>query len=141
MGFYLKIEGAENIELDDHIIETVKFHTDTPDDSDARSTDVVNTITVNGKILAAVDGEAADQTMKLAKWSLVRAEVSDSYRRLTIEVHTASQIIRKFSFPNAFVVDYYEHFGDSQGVGGFELIMRQKKDKFESTTIEGGYGF
>ena len=44
MGIRLTIEGAETISLDEHSIKSCKFLTDTPDDSDARSTDVVNTL-------------------------------------------------------------------------------------------------
>ncbi len=113
MGIRLTIEGAESISLDEHSIETCKFITDTPDDSNARSTDVVNTMILTGRILTAVDGDAADDTMKIAKWSVVKAESSDSYRR----------------------------YGDTEGIGEFTLVIRQKKDKFELTTIDGGYSF
>ncbi|WP_058486183.1 hypothetical protein [Defluviitalea phaphyphila] len=139
MGLRLKIEGAETIELNEHNIKTCEFYTDTPDDSNARSTDVVNTIKITGKILTAVDGEPADDTMKIAKWSMVRAESADSYRKATVEVIVANQVVRKIHFPNAFIVDYTERYGDTEGVGEFDLTIRQKKDKFEFTTIDGGY--
>ncbi len=141
MGIRLTIEGAETISLDEHSIETCKFLTDTPDDSNARSTDVVNTMILTGRILTAVDGDAADDTMKIAKWSVVRAESSDSYRKATVEIVSANQIVRKVHFPNAFVVDYQESYGDTEGIGEFTLVIRQKKDKFELTTIDGGYSF
>ena len=95
---------------------------------------------ISGKILTAVDGDIADDTMKIAKWSCVRAENADCYRKATIEVLSASQIVRKAHFPNAFVVDYQESYGHTEGVGTFQLTIRQKKDKFDATTIEGGYG-
>lgn len=141
MGIRLKIEGAETINLGEHSIMTCQFETDTPDDSNARSTDVVNTLILTGKIITAVNGEAADDTMKIAKWSCVRAENADSYRKATVEILAANQIVRKVHFPNAFVVDYTERYGDTEGVGEFKLVIRQKKDKFELTTIDGGYGF
>ena len=141
MGIRLTIEGAETISLDEHSIETCKFLTDTPDDSNARSTDVVNTMILTGRILTAVDGDAADDTMKIAKWSVVKAESSDSYRKATVEIVSANQIVRKVHFPNAFVVDYQESYGDTEGIGEFTLVIRQKKDKFELTTIDGGYSF
>jgi len=141
MGLRLNIEGADTINLNEHNIISCKFMTDTPDDSNARSTDVVNTMVIEGKILTAVGGEAADDTMKIAKWSLVRAENADSYRKATIEVVYANQIVRKVHFPNAFIVDYTENYFDTEGVGTFSLVIRQKKDKFEMTTVEGGYGF
>lgn len=141
MGIRLTIEGAESISLGEHSIMTCQFLTDTPDDSNARSTDVVNTLVLTGKILTAVDGDVSDDTMKIAKWSCVRAESADSYRQATVEIVAANQIVRKVFFPNAFVVDYQETYGDTEGVGEFKLVIRQKKDKFELTTIEGGYSF
>ena len=127
MGIRLTIEGAETISLDEHSIQSCKFITDTPDDSNARSTDVVNTMILTGRILTAVDGDAADDTMKIAKWSVVRAESSDSYRKATVEIVSANQIVRKVHFPNAFVVDYQESYGDTEGIGEFTLVIRQKK--------------
>lgn len=140
MGFRLKVEGADTIELGIESIEDIKFKTDTPNDSDARSTDLGVTAEIRGKILTAVDGEAADQTIKLAKWSYVPAEDADCYRKVTIEVVSASQIVRQISFPNAFVIDYKEQFGDEAGVGNFCIIIKQKKDKTSNLKFEGGFG-
>jgi len=139
MGFTLKIEGSETIDLKKENIKTVKFLTDIPDDSNARSTDLASSVTITGKILAAANGGTADDTMKLAKWSLVPAEKADCYRKATIEVDAADQVVRKFYFPNAFVVDYTESFGDTEGTGTFELVIKQKKDKLTDLTIQGGY--
>ena len=139
MGFKLKIEGQETIELGVKSIETVKFLTDTPNDSNARSTDLGTSIIVTGKILAAVGGEEADGTMKIATWSVVPAEKADCYRKLTVEMIAADQVVRKVSFPNAFVVDYTEDYGHEDGVGTFYLHMKQKKDKMPDVKIEGGY--
>lgn len=139
MGFRVKIEGAETIDLDIISLEQVSYKTDTPDDSNARSKDVGATMVIKGKILTAIDGEAFDATRKMGTWSLVPAEKADCYRKVTVEVISADQIIRKITFPNAFVVDYKEKFGDTEGVGTFELSVRQKKDKLVAVTIEGGY--
>jgi len=139
MGFRLKVEGSETIELGMDNIQTVKYDTDTPDDSNARSTDVGATLKLTGKIITATDGDSADDTMKLALWSLVPAEKADCYRKVTLEVIAADQVIRKIYFPNAFVVDYNESFGDTEGVGTFSIFIKQKKDKTEFTKIEGGY--
>lgn len=140
MGFKMKIEGSETIELGVESILGAEFKTDTPDDSNARSTDLGVTLKVTGKILAAVNGEAADDTMKIAKWSLVPAENADCYRKVDIEVVSASQVVRQIHFPNAFVVDYEERFGDEEGVGTFTLLMKQKKDKTAQLKFEGGFG-
>ncbi|WP_068777108.1 membrane-associated protease 1 [Paenibacillus sp. FJAT-26967] len=139
MGFRLKIEGAETFELGMDNIQTVAYDTDTPDDSNARSTDVGATLRISGKIITATDGDSADDTLKLGLWSLVPAEKADCYRKVTLEVIAADQVVRKIYFPNAFVVDYNEKFGDTEGVGTFSLLIKQKKDKTELAKIEGGY--
>lgn len=140
MGFKLKVEGAENIELGIENILTVEFNTDTPDDSNARSTDLGTSLIIKGKILTPVDGEAADSTMKLAQWSLVPAEKADCYRNVTVDVISASQVVRQISLPNAFVVNYLESYGDEEGVGTFSLHLKQKKDKTAMVKFQGGFG-
>ena len=139
MGFVLKVEGSEAIELGLDSIISVEYETDTPNDSNARSTDVGATLKIKGKILTATDGDNADDTMKLGLWSLVPAEKADCYRKATLEVISADQVVRKIDFPNAFVVDYTERFGDTEGIGEFFLFIKQKKDKTDLAKIEGGY--
>lgn len=139
MGFRLKVEGAETIELGLDNIQRVIYDTDTPDDSNARSTDVGSTLKISGKIITATDGDKADDTLKLALWSLVPAEKADCYRKLTLEVIAADQVVREIVFPNAFVVDYKEQFGDTEGIGTFEIYVKQKKDKTELAKLNGGY--
>ena len=56
-----------------------------------------------------------------------------------MEVIAASQVVRKYSYSNAFVVDYKEDYGDVEGIGTFKLIMKQKKDKMAQVSVEGGY--
>ena len=139
MGFTVKVEGPSTIDLGTISITGVKFRTDIPHDSNARSTDLGSTVEISGKILTAVDGDPFDGTRQLGLWSLVPAEKSDCYRKVTIEVIAASQVIRKFTYPNAFVVDYKEDYGDTEGVGTFKLIVKQKKDKMAQIAVEGGY--
>ena len=139
MGFRVKVEGAQTIELSVESVQTVKIKTDLPLDTNARTKDVGSTMTIKGKILTAVDGDPFDSTRQLGLWSLVPAENADCYRKVTIEVISASQVVRKLYYPNAFVVDYKERFGDTEGVGEFTLVIKQKKDKLDKVTIEGGY--
>jgi hypothetical protein len=139
MAFRFKVEGGENINLDNDNILTAVYKTDTPDDSSARSTDVGSELKIVGRIITATDGDQADDTLKIAMWSLVPAAKVESYRQATLEVINAGQVVRKVFFPNAFVVDYTEDFGADQGTGTFTLLVRQKKDKNEFVKIEGGY--
>ena len=139
MGFKLKVEGPSTIDLGTTIVTGVKFRTDIPHDSNARSTDMGSTVEITGKILTAVDGDPFDSTRQLGVWALVPAEKSDCYRKVSIEVIAASQVVRKYTYPNALVVDYKEDYGDTEGVGTFTLIIKQKKDKMAQVTVEGGY--
>ena len=139
MGLRLKIEGNESIQLNETIVTGVKYGADIPNDSNARSTDLGSTIKIIGKILAAVGGEAADDTMKMAKWALVPAENADCYRKLEIDVVNASQVVRQVTLPNAFVIGYEEDFADESGVGTFTLLVKQKKDKMAGLAFEGGF--
>ena len=139
MGFTLKVEGNSTIDLGKDSITGVKVRTDIPQDSNARSTDLGSTITITGKILTAVDGDPFDSTRQLGLWALVPAENADCYRKVTIEVIASSQMIRKYTYPNAFVVDYREDYGDLEGVGTFTLIMKQNKDKMAQISVDGGY--
>lgn len=140
MGFRLKVEGAETIDLGIDSIIAVNYETDTPDDSNARSTDVGSILTVEGKILTATDGDNADDTLKLGLWSLVSAERADCYRKVSLEVIAADQVVRKLHLPNAFVVGYTENYADASGIGTFKLTVKQKRDKNDLVKIEGGYG-
>lgn len=139
MGFRLNITGNETINLNETIVKDVQFGADIPKDSNARSTDLEATFVITGKILTAVGGEAADDTMKLAKWALVPAENADCYRKLQVEVISASQVVRRVDLPNAFVIGYKEDFADESGVGTFTLIVKQKKDKMKALSFEGGF--
>lgn len=139
MGFRLKIEGNEAISLRETNIINVEFTADIPHDSNARSTDLGSTLLITGKILAAVDGEEADDTSKIARWSLVPAENADCYRNVQVDVIAASQVVRQITLPNAFVVDYKEDFTDETGTGVFTLLVKQKKDKMASLKFEGGF--
>lgn len=139
MGFKVKIEGAESIDLNIESILSVEFKTDTPDDSNARSTDLGTTLAITGKILTPVDGEAADNTIKLAQWSLVPAEKADCYRNIKVDVISASQVVRQITLPNTYVVDYKESYGDEEGVGTFYILAKQKKDKTKAVKFEGGF--
>jgi hypothetical protein len=139
MGFLLRVEGSEKIELGIDNIQHVVYNTSSPDDSNAKSTDVGATMHISGKIITALDGEDADDTRKLALWSRVPAQKADCYRKVTLEVISAQQVVRSICFPHAFVVDYNETYDDITGVGTFNLYIKQKKDKTELATFDGGF--
>lgn len=135
MSFLVKVEGNESFEIVNESVRSVKVTTDIPLDSNARTKDVGATMIITGKILADV----TDSTRKLALWSVVPAEKADCYRNVTVEHVAGSVMERKYSFPNAFVLNYKEEFGDIEGTGTFTLVLKQKKDKIASVAVEGNY--
>jgi len=142
MGFKLNVSSplADSIDLGIESITSIKFTTDIPVDSSARSTYLGATVVIKGKIITEVDGDNdMNQVTALGKWALVPAEKADSYRSVTIKVVTASLVVREYVLPNAFVVDYYENFGDTDGAGTFTLIIKQKKNKIQSIDVTGGF--
>jgi hypothetical protein len=138
MEFSLKVAGGETIELGHEYISAAIYRTDTPDDSNARSTEVGSEVRVSGRVMKTQKGGEADETRKLALWSLVPAGKEDCYRRVELDVVVGGAMVRRVVLPNAFVVDYTEDYGTNQGVGLFNLVVRQKKDKIAAVKIEGG---
>ena len=135
MSFLVKVEGNESFEIVNESVRSVKVTMDIPLDSNARTKDVGATMIITGKILADV----TDSTRKLALWSVVPAEKADCYRNVTVEHIAGSVMERKYCFPNAFVLNYKEEFGDIEGIGTFTLVLKQKKDKIASVAVEGNY--
>ena len=85
MSFQVQVTGAEPFSIEPECTKHVKFSTDIPMDSDARTKDVGATLVISGKILANATGAAADSTQITPD-----AEVSDTlegtYALSSIEV-------------------------------------------------------
>lgn len=141
MGHRLKITGSSaTVSMDERAITQVVFDSDTPDDSNARATDYGMSLKVSGKMLYALGAGDEDQTLTLAAWSQVPSYKADCYRNVEVEVVSASQVVRKFTLPEAFVVEYTEVLDDESGVGTFYLHVKQKKDQNAKAAIDGGFG-
>ena len=68
MGFRLNVKGqTEEILLDKESILDVRYISETPDDSNARATDLSVILDIKGKILAAAGGDTEDDTRKVAE--------------------------------------------------------------------------
>ncbi|MBR3469899.1 MAG: membrane-associated protease 1 [Lachnospiraceae bacterium] len=136
MSFVVTV--GNNITLGAETVKTVEFIAETPQDSNARTTDLGVTMKITGKILTVLD-EGSENTVELATWAMVPVEQADCYRSVTVKSVAAGQVVRQYILPTAFVVDYTETYGDTEGVGTFELTIKQKKDKVQKTAITGGY--
>lgn len=116
------------------------FDSISPSDSNARATDFGLTVKVWGKMLYKLGGGGNDPTLGLTQWSQVPSERPDCYRNAEITVISAGQVVRQFTLPDAFVMEYSEEVDDESGVGTFYIHMKQKKDENAAARIEGGFG-
>lgn len=139
MGFRVAIDGSGPVNLTEQCVTSVEFFSDIPKDSNARATDNGTALKIRGKMLFSLGAESQDATINLAKWSVVPSESADAYRNVKVDVVAAGQIVRQFTLPNAFVMEYEESLDDETGVGEFYLHVKQKKDLTKMTKIEGGF--
>lgn len=139
MGFRVKITGGKDVEFNEGIITSVEFVSDTPDTSNARSTDLGVIMNIKGRINFSLGAEEDDSTVELANWVLMPSDQSDCYRNVQVQVVNGGQIVRQYTYPNAFVMGYTEDLNDEEGVGEFELLLKQKKDLTAKVELKGNF--
>ena len=130
----IKVTIAGGIKLK-QCLDAVYFKVDTSDDSDARATDIGNTIQIIGRI--DVDFEP---TVGLYSWSLIKPDSTNKaevYKQVEVDITSVKDniLIRKVVFPEAFVVDYSESYSNETGVGTFKICLKQKKDNNEGVEV------
>ena len=140
MSFHVEINDPK-ITIEPESTKRVLFHTDIPLDSSARTKDVGVTMVIIGKILAdaAEVGKPADSTAKLLEWSKIPAEKKEAYKNVVVTVKSGGISTRKYQLPNAYVVDYYEKFTNTEGAGEFTLVLKQIKNKLKDVMVTGGF--
>ena len=57
MSLRVTVNGANSFEVAKDCVQKIKFRTDIPLDSNARTKDVGSTLEITGKILVATDGD------------------------------------------------------------------------------------
>lgn len=140
MALLFSTEDPE-ISLEAESTRQITFKVEIPQDSRARTKDVGVTMIIKGKIMPDTEsaGNAADSTAKLMEWSIVPAEKKEAYRKVTIKVTSGGITTRQYELPNAFIVDYFEDFANSEGVGEFTLKIKQMKNKLADVKVTGGF--
>ena len=139
MGFRVHITGDEEIDLNEGIVTDVQFISDTPNASNARSTDLGVIMIIKGRINFSIGAEVEDPTVKLATWALIPSDKADCYREMQVQIVSGDQIVRQYTYPNAFVMAYTENLNDDEGVGSFSLTLKQKKDLTENVELKGNF--
>ena len=137
MSYSLTIKGTETLTYKGEIISSAYTTIDTPPSSGARSTNVIITLYITGKLLA---DSGNSPTSKLFEWSKVPATSPDCYRDVTVRVLSDATIVdgqpyRVINVPNAFVVNYSEKYSEKIGFAEFALTLRQKADKVNDVNL------
>ena len=159
MGFRLTVDGDKKIEFKEDVLTEVHFLSNTPHggvsngqreglkvqsyvqpgSGNARATDFGLGVQIKGRINFSLGAEVEDSTVTMAEWSLQTSDRAEAYRKAVIQVVAAGQVVREYTLPNAFVVEYSEELDDESGVGYFYLHIRQKKDLNPKVELKGGF--
>ena len=139
MGFRVKVTGGNDVEFMEDVITGVEFISDTPDASNARSTDLGLMLKIVGRINFSLGAETDDPTVELANWSLMPSDQADCYRSVEVQIINCGQVVRQYTYPNAFVMDYTEDLNDEEGVGTFTIHLKQKKDLNPKVELKGNF--
>lgn len=136
--FYLKFEelrGDKTIELKE--IDSARFEYDSPDDAREKASTSNMTLIVTGAISDETDGV----TLALInEWVKLEGQEAGAYCKVTLKViGTEGRCVREYVFPQAFAVDYFEEFAQSNGTGNFTMKIRQRREKLANTQFLGGY--
>ena len=139
MGFRVKITGGKDVEFNEGIITGVNFISDTPENCNARSTDLSVILKLEGRINFSLGAEIEDSTVELANWALMPSDQANCYRKVEVNVINGGQVVRNYVYPNAFVMDYTEDLNDEEGVGTWTLLLKQKKDLTDKVELKGNF--
>jgi hypothetical protein len=124
--------------LGQDIVSYVHSEVVTAEHTIARSSNIVHSMRITGKLTFNTGATDDGETLKLYKWSLVPASSADSYREVTVKVISADKIFRSIKMTHAFVVDYHEGYNNAAGMGEFSLVLRQKGDLLGKMEVDGG---
>ena len=139
MEAYLKITGkTKTIEINEKNIIDIEYSVETPDDSNARSTDVIYKLKISGRIIPEIVGSSGEKVLDLEQWSRVQHGI-DLYRDVEVGYTAEGFTVRKYHFNKGFVQDYVEQYDDQNGTGKFFIEICQKKDHNKFVKIEGGF--
>ena len=140
MPYLFKAEGIHSADLPRENVTSFNTNTETPRTNDGRGTDTAVTLCVTGQIRSVAEGSPVkDETINLARWA-TEYEDAKAYSSATATAVSAGQVLRRVVYPYAFVVGYSEKFSIKEGVGTYNLVVRQKKDLLDQVVNTGGYG-
>ncbi|XOK63674.1 hypothetical protein ACJ7K1_11370 [Paenibacillus elgii] len=139
MSILLRVEreaGSQPIELGDGKITGYSYINTSPADFFAKAYNAEHSIQIRGEIplrlLPPVEQEG-DNSNTLYAWALTEYRPdNDYYRTVTVQILRHEKMIREVKFTHAYIHVYQEQVNGMKGVLDFELVVRQKRDQFDS---------
>ena len=133
MGFKVTVG---DVELEETVVESVEFSVLSPENVDAKGAITCASLKITGKIL----NTSGENTFNLAKWAADDIHNGYEYKNVVAKYIHDATVLREYTLPNAFAVDYSEEYGDTNGTGRFTLVVNQKMQYLKDTQVNGGYG-
>ncbi len=135
MKYEVKVTGPASVNLSSDEVTAVSFLSDSPDDSNARSSELTLSATVEGKIL--YDALSEVQSDQMAIWAVKDHENESDYATVEISCTGAdSSVARKVTLTSAFLASYTESFDGNSSIGRFKAVFKQVKTKNSAFTVE-----
>lgn len=135
MKYEVKISGPVSVELSADEVTSVKFISDSPNDANARSSELTLSAVVEGKIL--FDALTEVQSDKLAAWAVKDHEDESEYATVEITcIGAEASVARRVTLTSAFLAEYNESFRGNSSVGRFKAVFKQVKTKNAAFTVE-----
>ncbi|MCM3268836.1 hypothetical protein [Paenibacillus elgii] len=139
MSILLRVEretDSQPIELGNGQITGYSYINTSPADFFAKAYNAEYSIQIRGEIplrlLPPVEQDG-DNSNTLYAWALTEYRPdNDYYRTVTVQILRHEKMIREVKFTHAYVHVYQEQINGMKGVLDFELVVRQKRDQFDS---------
>ena len=139
MEAYLRVSGkGKTIEINEKHIIDMEYQVVTPNDSNARSVDVIYKLIITGRIIPEIGGTSGEKILDLDLWSREQHGI-DLYRDVEAGYTAEGFTVRKYRLNKGFVQDYREDYDDQNGTGTFYIEICQKKDHNVDVEVEGGF--
>ena len=139
MSILLRVEresGGQPLELGDGKITGYSYINTSPADFLAKAYNAEHSIQIRGEIplrLLPPVGQDVDNSNTLYAWALTEYRPdNDYYRTVTVQIVRHEKTIREVKFTHAYVHVYQEQVNGLKGVLEFELVVRQRRDQFDS---------
>lgn len=122
--------------LDSSFIDSVEFTCETMDSTKGRSATQRFGLVIEGSINYSLKDGVEHPLDEITAWAGSPAEDPETYRKIQVDVIASDQVVRRYIFPDTFVMAYEEEMNEKTGRGKFKLVLREKADVGKNIDIK-----